>query len=305
MLVSAVHGLVEQFHFANQIVQEQGAGVVFDTVVADTEHWRQPPESARDALQVVILPPFLDEQAALSPAPQLLRWLEWQHRNGAILCATCAGTFVLAATGLVDGRRVTTHWALAPKLIQRFPALVVDDSQLLINDTDILTAGGLMSWVDLGLELVGQFTHSGIMRQLGKYLIVDTGAREQRYYRSFTPKLDHGDEVIVRVQHRLQREFDQPVVFRELAAQVHLTERTFLRRFTGATGLKPSQYLQQLRVQKACELIESTSLPFERVAADVGYEDQGAFRKIFARITGQTPKQFRNRFVKPAAPAIS
>lgn len=300
VLTSAVHGLVEQFHFANQIGDELGAQALFRARVCDGDDWGKVPGSAEDALQVIVVPPFIDEQKALAPDPLLLRWLQWHYQNGAILCAICAGTFVLAATGLIDGRRVTTHWALASKLRERFPELEVDDSKLLINDSDILTAGGLMSWIDLGLELVGQFTHSGIMRQLGKYLIVDTGAREQRYYRCFAPTLDHGDEPIVRVQHRLHRDFDKPVIFRDLAKEVYLTERTFLRRFASATGLNPTRYLQQLRVQKACELIESTNHPLERVASEVGYEDVSAFRRIFLRITGQTPRGFRQRFVKPA-----
>ena len=298
VLTSAVYGLIEQFHFANQIGGEMNAEAEFQAQVCNADTWGRTPANTNEALRVIIIPPFLDEAAALAPAPELLQWLQWHHRNGTILCATCAGTFVLGATGLIDGRRVTTHWALAAELRERFPRLEVDVNQLLINDHDVVTAGGLMSWIDLGLELVGQFTHSGIMRQLGKYLIVDTGAREQRFYCSFAPKLDHGDNTIVRVQHQLQRDYVQPIALKDVARQAHLTERTFLRRFAKATGLKPSQYLQQLRVQKACELIETSNLPIERVAGEVGYQDLSAFRRAFFHVTGQTPKAFRRRFVK-------
>jgi transcriptional regulator GlxA family with amidase domain len=127
---------------------------------------------------------------------------------------------------------------------------------------------------------------------------VDTRPREQSYYQSFSPKLDHGDEAIIKAQHQLQRNFQQTVVIQQLADQSHLTGRTFLRRFVKATGLKPTQYLQRLRIQKACEIIETSTTSFEKIAAEVGYEDLSAFRKTFTKITGQTPTEFKKRFVK-------
>lgn len=303
-LLSAVQGMAEQFYLANRICREQGMTEVFKTYIFDSRQLADLQTELDEPLQVIILPPCLEGGYYLEPESILVAWIRQNHQNGAIICSVCAGAFVLAETRLLDGRRVTTHWGLADDFSRRFPQVLVDSNKLLINDTDIVTAGGLMSWVDLGLELVAQFTNSQIMRQLGKFLIVDTGPREQSYYRSFTPKLDHGDEAVVRVQHQLQREFREPVLVRELAEQAHLTERTFLRRFVSATGLKPTQYLQRLRIQKACELIETSNLSFERVAEAVGYEDLSAFRKTFIRITGQTPKEFKKRFVRPAHPVV-
>lgn len=298
-LLSAVQGLAEQFYLANRICVQQGMDAVFKTQIFSRQQLAERVEGQLEPLHVVILPPCLEGDYYLTPEALLIDWLKQQHRNGAIVGSVCAGAFVLAETGLLDQRRVTTHWGLAEDFARRYPRVEVDSNKLLINDTDIITAGGLMSWIDLGLELVAQFTNSQVMRQLGKFLIVDTGPREQTYYQSFTPKLDHGDDAIVRVQHRLQRDFSKPLMVRELAELAHLTERTFLRRFVGATGLKPTQYIQRLRIQKACELIETSALPFERVAEDVGYEDLSAFRKTFIKITGQTPREFKKRFVRP------
>ncbi|MFW1677370.1 GlxA family transcriptional regulator [Pontibacter sp. JAM-7] len=297
-LLSAVQGMAEQFYLANTICHQQGCEGVFNTHIFDGLQINQGVIDDTAPMQVVILPPCLDDSYYLNPEPRLLDWLTKQHQNGAIICSVCAGAFVLAETGLLNGRRVTTHWALADEFASRFPRIGLDINKLLINDADIITAGGLMSWIDLGLELVAQFTNSQIMRQLGRFLIVDTGPREQSYYRRFTPKLDHGDETIIRVQHQLQRDFQKTVVIRQLAQLSHLTERTFLRRFVKATGLKPTQYLQQLRIQKACELIETSGTSIERIATEVGYEDLGAFRKTFIKITGQTPKEFKKRFVR-------
>ena len=297
-MLSAVQGLAEQFYLANKLGQENGQADVFKVYICDSLQLPDAHDGTADTLQVVILPPCLTDDYYLKPQPELVSWVRQQHADGAIICSVCAGAFVLAETGLLDGRTATSHWVLADELARRFPAVHVDSNRMLINDGDLITTGGLMSWVDLGLELVAQFTSAQLMRQLGRYLLVDTGSREQRYYQSFNARLDHGDDAIVRVQHRLQRSFDQPVKVRDLALAVNLTERTFLRRFVSATGLKPSQYIQRLRVQKACELIESSALPFERVAMEVGYEDVSAFRKTFVKITGQTPRDFRNRFVR-------
>ncbi|WP_420554503.1 GlxA family transcriptional regulator [Neptuniibacter marinus] len=298
-LLSAVQGIAEQFYLANQICQQHELGEVFSTSICvsqqldDADH-----HGAFKPLNIIVLPPCLDDSYYLKPQPSLLAWLKQQHKNGAIICSVCAGAFVLAETGLLDGRKVTTHWALADDFAKRFPNVMLETNKLLINDTDIITAGGLMSWIDLGLELVAQFTNSKVMRQLGKFLIVDTGPREQSYYQSFSPKLDHGDEAIIKAQHQLQRNFKNTIVIQQLAEHSHLTGRTFLRRFVKATGLKPTQYLQRLRIQKACEIIETSTTSFENVAAEVGYEDLSAFRKTFTKITGQTPKEFKKRFVK-------
>ncbi len=108
-----------------------------------------------------------------------------------------------------------------------------------------------MSWLDLGLELVAQFMSPTVIRQLGKILVIDTGQREQRFYQQFSPRLNHGDDVILNVQQTLQRDYPNTIRITKLASASCLTERTFLRRFSKATGFKPSVYLQFLRIQNA------------------------------------------------------
>lgn len=154
-----------------------------------------------------------------------------------------------------------------------------------------------MSWLDLGLEIVAQHTQPSVMMQLGKMLVVDTGAREQRFYQQFSPVFTHGDEVILTVQKWIQQKLGEVLTIQLLAKRARLTERTFLRRFVRATALKPTEYIQRLRVQKVCEWLETSNHSFEWIANQVGYEDPGACRKIFTRTMGLTPKEFRNRFV--------
>lgn len=169
---------------------------------------------------------------------------------------------------------------------------------MLLTDPDLVTAGGVMSWMDLGLHLIGRYVPPTVVQALGRFLLVDTGARQQSYYRSFIPVLDHNDRAILHVQHHIHRAYDQPLNIAQMAAMATLTERTFIRRFIKATRLRPAEYLQQQRVHKAREKLENTATTIERIAWQVGYEDISAFRRMFQKQTGLTPSQYRERFAR-------
>ncbi len=294
---SATEGLRELFELANSLKHEPNTKVLFEVVVHQSHELSEENEiKETKGSRVIILPPCLSDEYYSREQEQLSLWLQKQHAQGALLCSVCAGAFILAQTGLLDQRSATTHWMLSDSFAKRFPKIHLDDNKILINDGDLITAGGLMAWLDLGLELVAQFASPTLMRQLGKRLVVDTGPREQRYYRCFMPRLDHGDRVILKCQHDLQRNYSKHLTMKALAKDHHLTERTLLRRFVNATGLKPKEYLQQLRISKACEALENTQDTVEIIAQSIGYEDVSAFRKIFIKTTGLTPREFRSRF---------
>ena len=294
---------------ANAIAIEQGQSVQFQANIIDftapTSSHNEAIPPTIDALQgkglryeALILPPSMPSDFYLQPAPDLLNWLKKCHREGSILCSACAGAFIIASTGLLAQREATTHWGLANDFSDLHPEIRLNLKEIVNNDGDIITAGGMMSWLDLGLELVAQFMSPAIMRQLGKILVIDTGQREQRFYQQFSPRLNHGDDLILNVQQTLQRDYPRTLRIAELASTSYLTERTFLRRFSKATGLKPSEYLQRLRIQKACDLLESTPKTFELIAHEVGYDDVSACRKVFTRIIGLSPRAFKQRFVR-------
>jgi transcriptional regulator GlxA family with amidase domain len=134
------------------------------------------------------------------------------------------------------------------------------------------------------------------VRQLGKTLVIDTSQREQSYYQQFKPSFAHGDTAIVSAQQIMHQSFAQSLSINQLAKQLNLTERTMQRRFLKATGYNPNQYLQRLRVQRACDYLESTQHSFEWIANQVGYEDISACRKVFINTVGLTPREFRKRF---------
>jgi len=293
VMQSASHGLHEMLLLANDI---SGERLIHKHFVVTQINPTIELDNTTSEFELILIPPDIDGDYYLSPDLQLLNWILRQHNHGAVICSACAGAFIVAECGLLKNRPATTHWKLASQFTQRYPDVKMDANKILINDADIITAAGLMSWLDLGLEIVAQFMQPNIMRQLGKTLVVDTARREQRYYQSFVPILNHGDKAIIKAQHYLQEHFSDAITITILSSISVLGTRTFLRRFVKATGLKPSHYLQKLRIQKACDLIETTTDTFELISLNVGYQDTSAFRKIFLKIVGLSPRNFKNRF---------
>lgn len=158
---------------------------------------------------------------------------------------------MIAATGLLAARPATTHWLFAERFRERFPDVRLEIDKIVIEDGDIITAGGLMAWTDLGLRIVDRLLGPSVMIETGKFLLIDPSGREQRHYSSFAPRLTHGDEPILKVQHWLQARAGRSTSVTDMAGHAGLEERTFLRRFKAATGMKPIEYVQHLRVGKA------------------------------------------------------
>lgn len=303
--LAAIYGLTDLFQAADDLAAEKGGP---DTPRIRVSHWRWPenaadPECVHDTRPgrphlpgYVVLPPSLGDAPDPALAARLKPWLMAHHAAGAVLSSVCAGAFVLAGTGLLAGRKATTHWAYRGLLAERHPEISVDTDKLIIEDGDIITAGGLMAWTDLGLRMVDRMLGSAVMMATARFLLVDPAGREQRFYSSFAPELQHGDEAILKVQHWLQKEGARKVDIAAMAATSGLEARTFLRRFTRATGLKPTEYCQHLRVGRAREMLELGGQSIDRIAWDVGYEDTGAFRKVFQKVMGLSPGEYRRRF---------
>lgn len=289
-LKSSIYGLEEMFLMANNLCITEGIEVEFEPVIFEDT------ASVSQQFTVIILPPSLHHRDYINPDRALIDWLRAQHRQGAVLASACAGAFILAATKLVETRAMTTHWGLSERFRTHFPHITLNCNDILIDHGDVITAGGMMSWLDLGFELVAKYSSANVMRKLGKQLVVDTAPREQRFYQQFNPSFLHGDQSIASIQQAMNVNYSQSLSIHCLAVQANFTERTMQRRFLKATGYNPSRYLQRLRIQKACDFLESTQHSFESIANKVGYEDISACRKTFIKIMGLTPREFRMRF---------
>lgn len=303
--LSAVHGLTDLFRTANRLSAQQIGSAHRQIRIS---HWKLDAAAlepirvfdthslAHGPLEALILPPSLDTEPGGNAIAGYLCWLIAQHSAGTILCSVCAGAFLLAEAGLLNGRPATTHWIHAQPLAARFPAIRIDTEKLIIDDGDIITAGGVMAWVDLGLNLIERFLSPTAMLATARFFVVDAAGREQRFYSSFAPRLGHGDKHMLRTQHWLQQHIAESPLVTEMATRVSLGKRTFLRRFSKATGMTPTRYLQYLRVSKARESLEFSTMTINEIAWMVGYEDPGSFRKVFQRIMGLSPGDYRRRF---------
>lgn len=202
---------------------------------------------------------------------------------------------ILAETGLLDGRKATTHWSLREEVHHRFPKVEFDLSKVLIDEGDILTAGGVMSWTQLGLRIIERFLGTDVMRATAKFMAIDPADRPQSYYASFTPNMKHGDLPIVAVQKALHQELWKNATLDNLVLLAGMTKRTFLRRFFKATNMTPTEYCQRLRIEHSREMLEKTSVSIDQIAYESGYDDPNFYRKIFKRELGITPGEYRSR----------
>jgi len=283
-LQSAVHGLKDVLSYAEQV---SGAALRLD-VLEDFA-------GAAGAYAAVILPPSAGEVRA-EEVPALPDFLERQHRHGAVICSACTGLAFVAEAGLAGGRKVTTHWALEQRLRAAYPRLVIDTDQLLIEYTDLVTAGGLMAWVDLALALIERFLGYAVAADTARHFIVEFRRRDQRRFRRFLPDLRHGDAAILKAQHFLETRFAGPVTVEEMAAAGSLPGRTFQRRFKMATGLSPKSYIQELRIERARDLLIETQKSVSEICYATGYNDPPSFVRLFTRLSGLPPGAFREHY---------
>lgn len=237
-----------------------------------------------------------DELFSVLETPKVVNWLLDQHRAGACLSSVCAGAFVLARTGLLNGREATTHWNMVDSFRKKYPHVRLKPEKMLIDEGDIVTAGGVTVYLDLALYLVGKLGSSELASVCSKILLIDPGRQLQTPYQISSFQKSHGDENILLVQKWLDDHFMESVNTLGLTQVSGLTERTFLRRFKKATGDSPVEYLQRLRIEAAKKKLESSRENVEEITWSVGYEDSSSFRKLFKKQTGLSPREYRNKF---------
>lgn len=302
---SAVGGLTDLFEVANRMASEQGAAQLPRLRIS---HWRldaqgQTLERSFDSLPgsdstlvAVLLPPSLAELPDGATLRVLAEWIRARHAAGATVGSVCLGAFLLAETGLLEGRKVTTHWTSAKTLAESYPGLSVQLDTPIVDDGDIITSAGLMAWAELGLRLVDRLMGPSIAAHTARFLMVEHSDSARECGSNFSPVLSHGDAAVLKVQHWLQASGAVDVSLASMAERAGLEERTFLRRFRAATGLKPTEYCQHVRVGKAREMLEFTNDTVDHIAWVVGYQDPASFRSTFRKITGLAPSDYRKRF---------
>ncbi|MBC9251941.1 transcriptional regulator [Pseudomonas alcaligenes] len=226
--------------------------------------------------------------------PALLAWLASRPAEQQ-LASLCSGAFLLAAAGVLDGRRATTHWALADEFRQRFPQIHLLDQQLFTEDGNRFCSGGAQAGLDLCLHLIAWHAGEALAQRLASTLVVERERGPQSRFAPLLPDSHPTDSLIAPLLRWLQEHHQQAIDLERLAAQAHCSTRTLLRRFKASTGLTPNDYLQRLRISAAQSALRNPARSLEQVAAQVGYADRATFAKRFKQLCGESPGAFRKR----------
>lgn len=239
-----------------------------------------------------------------APPPALLAALRQAHAGGRRIAAICTGAFVLAAAGLLDGRRATTHWMHAAEFARRHPQVTLDPAVLYIEDGGVFTSAGTAAGLDLCLELVRRDHGTAVANALARRLVIPPhrdGGQAQYVDTPMPPPTDDGLNGVL--DWALAR-LDQPLTVCDLAARAHISTRTLARRFQTALGTTPLQWLLAQRVRRAQQLLESTDQPVERIAHMAGFGSPANLRQHFTRATGVSPLAYRRTFHHPSSRAV-
>jgi transcriptional regulator GlxA family with amidase domain len=223
-------------------------------------------------------------------------WLERWQKRGVAIASVCSGVGLVAATGMLDGKRATTHWGLAEQFRQRYPRVHWMPELMVTEDHNFYCGGGVNAALDLSLYLVERFCGHELAVQTAKALLIETPRAWQAGFAIVPLKTEHTDDTISSAQDWLHQNFHRTFPLEATARRVGMSLRNFVRRFKQATGDSPLTYLQKLRIAAAKRLLESDHRSMQEISDAVGYQDVVFFRQLFQRHTGVSPSAYRRRF---------
>lgn len=250
---------------------------------------------AVEATDLILIASFASYEP-LNHAEQVGKWLRRHRQQGAIIGSICLGTFLLAATGLLDGMTATTHWGFVEEFREHFPQVKLRPDRLITDEGNLLTSGACNSYIDLSLYLIERFCGPEVALECSKTVLHDRGRTSQTPYAVHRFRKEHGDTLILAVQQQLEESCGAAHDVEHLAKKHGMSRRSFERRFKAATGDAPLLYLQRLRVETAKYLLETAAHSFNEIAYQLGYEDSSFFRKVFKKHTGLLPREYRQKF---------
>ena len=255
------------------------------------------PYHLNDLLEAdTILVPACARAVQVAPPDALLDLLREAHRRGKRLVSICTGAYLLAAAGLLDGRRATAHWMNAIDFAHRFPAVRFDPAVLYVDDGDILTSAGTGAAIDLCLHVLRLDHGAAVANEVARRMVVPPHREGgQAQFVSIAPRLA-ARSPLGPVLDWARQHLDRPLTVADLAREAHLSPRTFARRFVEEVGLSPLRWLVQQRVRLAQELLEATDEPVERIARRTGFGTAANLRQHFGRVTSVSPQTYRHVF---------
>jgi transcriptional regulator GlxA family with amidase domain len=250
---------------------------------------------------LVIIPSInKDYDNSIRKNRELIFWIKEQYQKGAEIASICTGAFLLASTGLVNGKHCSTHWIAADVFRKMFPEVKLVTEKIITHENGIYTNGGAFSFLNLILYLVEQYFDRQTAIYCSKVFQIDIDRNTQSPFTIFAGQKEHQDDLIQKTQALLETHLQEKISFEQLASEMAISRRNFDRRFIKATGNTPVEYLQRVKIEAAKKQLETGRKTVNEVMYDVGYSDEKAFREVFRKITGLSPLEYRNRYNKGA-----
>ncbi len=249
-------------------------------------------------IDLILIPSFStdDLPQTISKNRAYIPWLHQQFGQGTEIATFCTGAFLLAASGLLNGKVATTHVDACPAFSASFPDVVLRGDKTVTQDGRLFTSGGSTSSFHLLLHLVQKFCNRDVAVKIAKIFAIDMDRQNQSYFSTFQPSRDHNDNIVAMVQQKIEANYQEAETIEELIKDIPSSRRNVLRRFKQITGIPPIEYLQQIRIEAAKKLLEQTNQHMGEVIFSSGYNDPKAFRRIFRKIVGMTPTAYREKF---------
>jgi transcriptional regulator GlxA family with amidase domain len=298
------------FKAVNQFLAASGKAPLFDVqLVATTKEVKlenslytvHPERLLKDVTKtdLIFIPAISgDIKRALDLNKAYVPWIVDQHQKGAEVASLCIGAFLLASTGLLNGKKCSSHWNAANEFRSMFPEVEFVDGSIITEDNGIYSSGGANSYWSLLLYLVEKYTDRDTAILASKYFAVDIDRDSQAAFMMFKGQKGHDDKEILKAQEFIEENYQEKISVDDLAAKFAVGRRSFERRFKKATGNTVVEYMQRVKIEAAKRSFESSRKNINEVMYDVGYTDTKAFRTIFKKITGLTPVEYRNKYNK-------
>ena len=310
--LSSIVGAYKIFTRANAYYKETGRKEIFKIEVAGISKevdfysglFTVKPHTHISAItktHLIIIPSLNhDYQKGVKKNKLLIEWITKQYKNGAQIASICTGAFMLAASGLLDGKNCSTHWAAADTFRSMFPKVHLQADKLITDENGIYTNGGAYSFLNLMIYLVEKYYDRPTAVFCSKVFQIEIDRQSQSAFTIFTGQKQHGDEMVQQAQAYLESNLHEKVAIEQLASRFSVGRRTFDRRFIKATGNTPIEYLQRVKIESAKKAFENGRKTINEVMYEVGYSDVKAFREVFRKVTGMSPLEYRGKYNKEA-----
>lgn len=302
----SIAAILEVFETANKISKEDDKPfliMVFQSAEQINEkrlfgYEVNPIEDSTKILDLILIPAFTTDNMSemIAKNKNFIPWLKIQHQSGAELASFCTGAFLFAASGLLNEKLATTHVDACSAFTKAFPMVKLKPEETLTADGSLYTSGGSTSTFHLLILLVQKYCGNEIAVQIAKIFSIDLNRYKQSYFSTFRPNHLHNDTLVAMLQQKIENQYSTIEKLEEITKDIPTSARNMTRRFKQVTGIPPIEYLQNIRVESSKKYLEQTQLSISEIIEKTGYNDPKAFRKVFFKMVGMKPIEYREKF---------